>query len=322
MFHGCFLIEVDDTCGAFALRSCHHLLHNLFDGCGVAFHGSRQGPATKGTEANHAHVNLRNKFFRQTVVIGHDEVAVNLYARTFLCEIERHDRDVLESDVLPNVKFRPVAEREYANAFSLVYATVVNVPKLWALVLRVPLIELVTETEDAFLCPRLLFITTSSAEGCIELPFVQGIEQGFCLHQVGMHFAAMREGSHACLERLHVALYNQVPTMFFCIRVAELNHLAELPFRVDVHQWERHFAWRESLFSKAYHHAAVLADAIEHDGILEFCCHLSDDVDGLCFEFLKVAQTIFFHLLSICFCLLVQLLLPPLLSTSFYWYRD
>ena len=234
-------------------------------------------------------MDFRHKLFRQTVVIGHDEVAVYLYARTFLCEIEGHDRDVLEADVLPNVKFCPVAEREHPNALAFVYATIVYVPKFRALVLRVPLIELVAETEDAFLCPRFLFITSSSAEGSIELPFVQGIEQGFCLHQVGMHFTAMREWSHTGLERLHVALYNQVPTMFFCIRVAELNHLAELPFRVDVHQRERHFARRESLFSKANHHAAVFADAIEHDGILEFCSHLSDDVDGLGFEFLKMA---------------------------------
>ena len=112
LLHACFLVEVDDACCAFALRCCHHLLYNLLDCGGVALHGSRQRPAAKGAEANHTHVNLRHKLLWQAVVVGHDEVAVNLYARTFLREIEGYDGDILEADVLPDIELSPVRERE------------------------------------------------------------------------------------------------------------------------------------------------------------------------------------------------------------------
>ena len=173
------------------------------------------------------------------------------------------------------------------------YAAVVDVPELGALVLGVPLVELVAEAEDAFLGPRLLLVATGSAEGCIELILVQRIEQSLCLHQVGMHLAAMREGSYASAEGLHVALHNQVPAVLLGIAVAELYHLAELPFRVDVHQGERHLAGCKGLLGQAHHDAGVLTYTIQHDRILELGSHLTNDVDALGLQFLQMRQTVF-----------------------------
>ena len=53
-------------------------------------------------------------------------------------EVERHDRDVLEVDVLPDVELGPVRQREDADALALVLAGVVEAPQLGPLVLRVP----------------------------------------------------------------------------------------------------------------------------------------------------------------------------------------
>ena len=53
-------------------------------------------------------------------------------------EVERHDRDVLQVDVLPDVELGPVRQREHADALALVLARVVERPELGALVLRIP----------------------------------------------------------------------------------------------------------------------------------------------------------------------------------------
>ena len=171
-------------------------------------------------------------------------------------------------------------------------AGVVDVPQLRTLVFGVPLLELVAEAEDALLGAALLLVATGTAEGSIELILVQGIQQGLGLHQVGVYLGAVGERPHAGMEGFHVGLHDEVPAVFLGILIAELYHLLELPFRVDVHQRERHLAGGKGFLGQAHHDAAVLADAVEHDRILKLCCHLTDDVDALGFEFLKMGKVI------------------------------
>src|SRR5258708_9890701 len=47
-----------------------------------------------------------------------------------LGEIQRHNRDILHVDILPDVQFRPVGEWEDADRFALVDAGVVQTPQL------------------------------------------------------------------------------------------------------------------------------------------------------------------------------------------------
>ena len=84
-------------------------------------------------------------------------------------EVHRHDRDLLQVDVLPDVELGPVGEREDADGFALVDLGVVEVPQLRPLVLGVPLAELVAEREDALLGPRFLLLAPRPAEGGVEL---------------------------------------------------------------------------------------------------------------------------------------------------------
>ena len=92
---------------------------------------------------------------------------------------------------------------------------VIDIPQLRALVLRVPLMELIAEREDTFLRTALLLVTTGAAESGVELIFIQGMKQGLRLHQVRMHLASMRERAHARVESLHIRLHDQVPAEFF-----------------------------------------------------------------------------------------------------------
>ena len=75
---------------------------------------------------------------RHAAVVDHDHLAVAPHDRPHGGEIERHDRYVLDVDILPHVELGPVRQREHADRFALVLAGVVEVPQLGTLVLRVP----------------------------------------------------------------------------------------------------------------------------------------------------------------------------------------
>ena len=59
-----------------------------------------------------------------------------------------------------------------------VLLAVEDVPQFRALVLWVPLSELIPVREKSLLCPRLFLIAARSAYSCIKLVVLQGVEQG------------------------------------------------------------------------------------------------------------------------------------------------
>ena len=102
------------------------------------------------------------------VVLQRDQRAAAHHHGPLLGEVQRHDGDVLQVDVLPDVEFGPVGEREDADALALIDAAVVEVPQFGALVLGVPLAEGVAEGVDALLGARFLFVAARAAEGRVE----------------------------------------------------------------------------------------------------------------------------------------------------------
>src|SRR4029079_11760163 len=102
------------------------------------------------------------------LVIDHDHLAVAPHDRALPCEIERHDGDVFEEDVLPYVELGPVGERENADRLALALARVIEAPQFRALVLGIPAVAGIAEGKDALLRPRLLFIAAGAAESGIE----------------------------------------------------------------------------------------------------------------------------------------------------------
>jgi di/tricarboxylate transporter len=54
------------------------------------------------------------------------------------------------------------------------------------------------------------------------------------------------------------------------------------------------FELSKRLFGQAHHNRRILADTIQHHRILKLRCHFTDNMNGLCFEFLQMAQFIFF----------------------------
>src|SRR5437764_10556629 len=92
-------------------------------------------------------------------------------------EVDRRQLEPLARDVLPHVELRPVRDREDTNLLALSDARVVEIPDLRALRSRVPLAEVVTEAEDALLCPRTLLVAPRTAHGGVEAVFLERIEE-------------------------------------------------------------------------------------------------------------------------------------------------
>lgn len=75
---------------------------------------------------------------------------------SFVGEVERRHRNVLQEDILPYIHLGPVGDREHTEVFAHILSAVEDVPEFWALVLRIPLSELVTMTEEASLVDAFL----------------------------------------------------------------------------------------------------------------------------------------------------------------------
>ncbi len=86
--------------------------------------------------------------------------------------------DVLVVDVLPDVELGPVRDGEDPDVLAGPVPPVVERPQLGALVLRVPLAELVAEGEHPLLGPGLLLVPPGATEDGVELVLGDGVEQG------------------------------------------------------------------------------------------------------------------------------------------------
>ena len=102
-------------------------------------------------------------------------------------------------------------------------------------------------------------------------------------------------GFSACASGLRLVWTISLMPVLGRERVAERDHLAELPGRVDVQERERQPAGMKRLHGQADHDRRILADRIEHDRILELGRHLTDDVDALGLELTEVGEAVSAH---------------------------
>src|SRR3546814_11236176 len=84
----------------------------------------------------------------EAIVIDHQDQPVAFHRRARRREIERHDLDLLELDILPDVEFGPVRQRKDADALALRLARIIQPPQFWALVLGIPAVAGRTEREE------------------------------------------------------------------------------------------------------------------------------------------------------------------------------
>ena len=208
------------------------------------FNGAGQGIAAQGAEADAAHFRLFAGVEPHALVIDHDHLAVAPDDRALGGEIERHDGNVLEVDILPDVELGPVREREDADRFALVLAGVVEVPQFGALVLGIPAVAGIAEGKNALLGAGFFLVAAGPAEGRIEAIFVEGLLQAVGLHDLGVQCRAVVEGVDVLLDAVGIDVDDEIEAEPLGGFIAEGDHVAELPAGIDMHQRER-AAWRD-----------------------------------------------------------------------------
>ena len=139
----------------------------------------------------------------------------------------------------------------------LVAAGVVEVPQFRALVLRVPLAELVAEAHDPLLWRAPFLVAAGAADAAVEAEFLDGFEQRHRLVLVA-RFAFMFEDDRAALHGVFNRADDQALAQFGGALVAEGNDFLVVVAGVDVHQRKGNLPGRKGLFGDAQHADRIL----------------------------------------------------------------
>jgi hypothetical protein len=179
-------------------------------GHGVGLRADGAGAIRAAQRAHAAHHQLRLLAGQQRHIVLHRNQRLAAHHHgPLLGEIQRHDGDLLEIDVLPHVELGPIGKREDANAFALIDVAVEQVPQLGALVLGVPLAEAVAEGIDAFLGARFFLVAAGAAKGRVVAAGGKRVEQGARLQLAAALLRAQLEGAGAVVDGLAIGVHDQ-----------------------------------------------------------------------------------------------------------------
>ncbi len=205
----------------------------------------------------------------------------------------RRQRHPLAGDVLPDVQLGPVRQREDPDALAGVDPPVVQRPQLGALVLRVPLAELVAEGEHPLLRPRLVLVAAGAAERRAEpvlgqgRPAAPGSGSG-----CGCRPAARATSPRCDAPRAREATSSWTPSSA-TRRVAEVEHLGEVVPGVDVHAPGTGCGPGQNAFSAS---RSITIESLPPEnsstGRSSSADHLADDVDRLRLQGLQLGQPV------------------------------
>ena len=89
--------------------------------------------------------------------------------------VERGQGDSFAGNVLPDIEFGPVADREHAKVLAGLQLGVEQRPQLGALVFGLPLAKAVAVAEDAFLGAGFFLVAAGTADQRVKAEFFDGL---------------------------------------------------------------------------------------------------------------------------------------------------
>jgi hypothetical protein len=116
------------------------------------------------------------------------------------------------------------------------------------------------------------------------------LEQRLRFHHRRVLLAAVVERVDPFGDGRVVRVNQELEPLLFAEAVAERDHLAELPRRVDVKEREGEAPRRERLLRESDEHRRILPDRIEQDRLLKLGRDLAEDVDALGLELTEMSQ--------------------------------
>jgi hypothetical protein len=208
----------------------------------------------------------------------------------FFGEIERNDGDVFGVDVLPDVEFGPVGQRENAEAFAGVQPSIEDVPEFGALVAGIPLAAGIAEGEDTFFGAGLFFVAASATDGGVVATSAETIQESLGFKTATAALGTPREGGGTFVQRLLIGMDDEMDAEFGRVAIAKLDHLLELIAGVYVQEGKGNLAGIESLLGEPKQDRGIFSDGVEQDGTLALGDDFAQDVNAFRFQLLEVAE--------------------------------
>jgi hypothetical protein len=206
-------------------------------------------------------------------------------------EIQVGHRDLFERDVLPDVELGPVRKRKHAEVFAGAFPAVVQIPELRALILRVPLTEVVAMGEDALLRSGFLFVPPGAADGGVKAELLDGVQQGRRLERVAARRGACLFTHASLIDRILNETNEQRALRLLCEPISEAQCFRKVVAGVDVQKRERHTCGREGLARQPGDDNRVFPSGKQQRGPLELRGDFAKHVDGFAFKQRQMARS-------------------------------
>jgi hypothetical protein len=207
-------------------------------------------------------------------------------------EVDRWERDLFAFDVHPNIHLGEVGERENAEVFAGVFASVEKVPKFGALIFWVPLAEVIAVGEEAFFGAGFFFIAASATEAGIVLMFFDGIEEGDGLKFVAGSVRTFFFDNPAGIDGVLNETNDELGTEEFYEFIAVDHGLLKVVTGIDMNQWEGRTCGPEGFFCEPCHHDGIFTAREEKGGVLKLSGGLTEYKDRLGFELVEMGEVI------------------------------
>src|SRR5262249_41138943 len=154
----------------------------------------------------------------------------------------------------------PIRQRKNPDAFAASLATIVETPRFGSLPLRIPAMMRVAEGENTLFRPRFLFVASGAGQGCVKAMRIERLAKRLRLHHIGVNLRAADDRADAAGEPIAVDVNDQVQPKFTRALIAEGDHVAEFPGRIDVEQRKGWLCGMESFQREVQENRGILAD--------------------------------------------------------------
>ncbi len=221
-----------------------------------------------------------------------EEGSVTLENFTFVREVNGWEGNSLTFDIHPDIHFGEIGEREDAEVFTGIFASVEKVPKLGALVFWIPLAEVIAVGEEAFLGARFFFIAASATEAGIVLMFLDGVEECDGLKFVAGRVRSFFLNDATGIDRFLDVTDNELGAEEFHELIAIDHGFFEIVTGIDMDEWEGRASGPKGFFREPSHDNRVFTSGEQEGWVLELGGGFPENEDRLGFELVEMGKIV------------------------------
>ena len=147
-----------------------------------------------------------------------------------------------------------------------------------------------TDAEDSLLGPRLLLVSSGTAEGEVELPLLEGLLEALGLPHVRVQRRSVVERIDPPFDTFRILMNEELHAALPRHAIPHFVHGSKFPRGVDMEEREGRRSGMKCLAGQVKHHRAVFADRIQHDRPFALGDGLAHDVNALGLENLEMGE--------------------------------